>query len=1688
MLFFLPSPGHSYPQHENLNMQLPMRIITRDPIEPSIGDSITPAYKADPKSTQYHETTGDLQQTVDTQPNQRILELLEELDNDPVKIYEYVHNKIDYEPYFGSKKGAIGTYYEKGGNDFDQCSLLISLYRQIGIPCRYIYGVIEIDIETAKNWLGVKTLEAALLRFYYGGIPCKTVIKSQKITVVQIRHCWVEAKVPFFPLSGHPHPEAENTIWIPLDPSFKQYTIFKDIEIIDKLDFSTFDFLSEYISKLRTQTPDLALRDKVDSCLKAYYPEKNLTDALARRDIIPEALDVLPESLKKDITVVGIIDEYSQIPEAYQYALSFSIGNITYKQSTPSLYGQRITISYTPSTEQDIALAQQAGSMYKADLNTIKLRPVLRIEGVPIEEDEDNKSLLTIGDKQNLYITITWPSLHSSVGGQENIQHQLTVGAYYGCGVDMNRVMAEVMEDRTNKLAKARSHIGRDQVSIDDVIGEMLYINSMQYWHKVSLSSDIISKLLDVSYIKYPSIALSFINIYKSTNMNAIGTLVEGMTIDVKGYIYSPVSNNDDQTRIKDFHILNGMTMSTYEHKIFEDIYGVGSVSTMKILQMANEQGIKVHIITGSTIDTILPLLNLEQPIKDTIFREVSHGRLIIIPETILTTERWRGIGYIILDMQTGLGGYIISSAFNGGRTAQELGGFIGELCTNLDQVSSPNFTLSGYIWNEELDQLGRYELKITSNSAIPDILSGVTVHKGVTTERVRDYTIEVYPDVHAPINYHGGSSLDPLMSRYTVFWRWYDENDNEYHEDILWVNKNAHHILFIAIFAAGEEDTLEGGTDCIYAYTLMAVPLSPGGDYIHDYYCYKLQQEPIYVIGGDPLSLQAKAFLSDTLEFEPITVAWIEDMGGTFTLATGSSVIFQPPDNPTKGEIKIYYPPGGSSNLMGGMREIVVKQPAIKIRGPRLAYAAVGDTIDFDADNWHSSCEWKCTPDSVGSINNGSGEFTAEEAGICRVMVVNRGGSVLDAVDVHVIKVDLDVDTDRNGVVDDIADEYGEDIWEEDRGAIYNVNFDRDGSRTNGGEPIPDAIHFDDTGVPVMEDFFIEDTLGRDDEKDIAPLVIRKIDSPIFNKYKLYLKVGEQEDIQRIHIYKKIEADSVNRAIWGAMTGPQPPLEIDITQWIDPSNTNYQGNVVTGDTTFGIEGLCFRFQGTNAPSELKFDGYIDLTLELREGIKVISSDSVCMKVAPWIMLSRDQSSEEIWAQDDGFNNLSFITALDSSGQLHKVTTAVTQWFQDHIEIGFTQRPGGPKTHIVFRLPYDRGPGGSNPIWPLKKLLKRNVGVFQIGSNLGGNKGDYGGNLEVLPPDSTHNKLGRIVLGTPSSTRMQDFLQSQEVQRPIFDIPVGWLKVGHIDEVSSFLASRTIAIADPTTAWNLMTVIPPADRGRSVFFATGAASPISGLASADSLANNRIETGIDHRGQPWRYIRIYQGAEAGTVGFIDTKGLGYITVSRVWKTTSKIIDGTYPEYDIFYWSEDIRYGGGGPAPAPPTWRPQAGDKYVLCQGSKKWITGTPAIVTVEEVLADADFGNLNKIDIQNVIDKDIKPKLQTAISGVSFKKLPALFFGKRGAGFLTNHTAIAFNPGPTNLQPVAGNLYVPEQFCPVDIGSSDIFEKSINATFGASIVKYVDGWYLYHAAGGELHCGTIVKRAVLTINWWENQP
>src|SRR6266852_4585888 len=175
-------------------------------------------------------TAADLVATEDVQITQAIKDLAASLNNQPVAIYNWVRNNIQFVPSYGSIQGSDMTLQTKRGNSFDTASLLIALLRSAGVPARYVYGTIEVPADKAMNWVGGVTVpDAAQNLMGQGGIPNIGVGFAGQIRSIRLEHVWVEAFVDYVPSRGAVN-RNPNT-WVPLDASFKQYQFSQGIDI-----------------------------------------------------------------------------------------------------------------------------------------------------------------------------------------------------------------------------------------------------------------------------------------------------------------------------------------------------------------------------------------------------------------------------------------------------------------------------------------------------------------------------------------------------------------------------------------------------------------------------------------------------------------------------------------------------------------------------------------------------------------------------------------------------------------------------------------------------------------------------------------------------------------------------------------------------------------------------------------------------------------------------------------------------------------------------------------------------------------------------------------------------------------------------------------------------------------------------------------------------------------------------------------------------------------------------------------------------------------------------------------------------------------------------------------------------------------------------------------------------------------
>jgi protein-arginine deiminase len=393
-----------------------------------------------------------------------------------------------------------------------------------------------------------------------------------------------------------------------------------------------------------------------------------------------------------------------------------------------------------------------------------------------------------------------------------------------------------------------------------------------------------------------------------------------------------------------------------------------------------------------------------------------------------------------------------------------------------------------------------------------------------------------------------------------------------------------------------------------------------------------------------------------------------------------------------------------------------------------------------------------------------------------------NAAGAQLSQIHLKLtcLRICLDVDADRDGVVDENNPAKGDWQWgTKGQGAILLAHTDRDHVNS-------DSEYTDRDQDTALLNF-----------KDASLMIARRVGpSDLPSGCKIHLSVS-QDQAQRICIY-----DELNH-VGDELIGPQQAqAKLEHTDQ---------------DTLFFVKGISF--------PDIDFDGLIEIKLSLLKDGETLYSDRVVFRVAPWMMTPNTLSPTLVFVSRlSKGDNEEFIEDLrkvvsQAGAQLDPVPFEFHQddpWMRDEIEIGYTQAPG--KTiHVIFDSPRDRGLDHLAK----RKLISSRFGYVIRKSRHKATKLDSFGNLEISPPVTVNGvtyPLGRLLFGGTRPELMEnprrklkvlrDFFFAQKIQAPV-ELFSDWLSVGHIDEFMNFVPAADakgfkLLMASPDKGYDLL--------------------------------------------------------------------------------------------------------------------------------------------------------------------------------------------------------------------------------------------------------------------------------------------
>lgn len=306
-----------------------------------------------------------------------VSELARGLQYDPIRIFNYVHNHIEYTPYFGLLKGAGQTLLERSGNDFDQAALLVELLEESGYSPEYVYGTMHIPMLDVfyydlPNWLITQVSSAAVETILAnGGIPYA---QSGQVSGYEVDRVWVEVDI-----GGQIHK---------LDPAFKRHYGQAGENVQNMLGYSRSTLLTQaggqtgsgYVQNL-SQTNVFTYLDGLTtnllSALQGDHPNASVEEILGNYGIWSESVTNLPTSLR---FISSTVTNWSSIPDQYCHEVSITHGDMAAAtKKTCEIAGRRLSITY-----EEYGGAKAAGGGDEPKAVPVKAASVSLVKAVAI--------------------------------------------------------------------------------------------------------------------------------------------------------------------------------------------------------------------------------------------------------------------------------------------------------------------------------------------------------------------------------------------------------------------------------------------------------------------------------------------------------------------------------------------------------------------------------------------------------------------------------------------------------------------------------------------------------------------------------------------------------------------------------------------------------------------------------------------------------------------------------------------------------------------------------------------------------------------------------------------------------------------------------------------------------------------------------------------------------------------------------------------------------------------------------------------------------------------------------------------------------------------------------------------------------------------------------------------------------
>ncbi len=567
-----------------------------------------------------------------------VADLARALNHDPLLIYNFIQNNIDYTPYLGAQKGAEQTLIDRSGNDFDQAALMVALLTDSGYTANYMYGVMSMPRIGLANWLGVDPTFTRIQKVLSDASIPNGPINTMNDTL-DVYRIFVQVTI-----------NGANYVF---DPAYKQYDYKTGINIAQAMSYNQADLLSvvnsgatiaaNYVQNLN----ETGLRNQLNaysnnliSTLRSQYPNAEVSDIIGGRKIHQSQLTSLQTSLQFPVSNSGT---WSGIPTQFATTVEIEYNGGDVFGYSSQITGKRLAIFY-PIVSNN--------SYWSHHL------PVLEFDGNMVVSG----NYTATGAVNTMTITVTPPYVGSGTNPNISVStYPLIGGANYAIVSDFGGGVGDGIITKRQKVINEAIANGRSYTDNNVTLNETLNVLGLTWLKEFQATEKMIDHLAGTVRIHHHS----------------IGVMAQeaGYYINLADISVSLDSQHDatDNAPSAGFS-LSGFG-SAYEHGILEQMTGsnVHGISTVKIFELALSQGKKIYSADSSNFSSIQSLLsNYTSDQISQIQGYISSGATVYLPDNgSIGMDRWKGTGYYTVQSVLGQDqesvGFLIKGTYFGG-------------------------------------------------------------------------------------------------------------------------------------------------------------------------------------------------------------------------------------------------------------------------------------------------------------------------------------------------------------------------------------------------------------------------------------------------------------------------------------------------------------------------------------------------------------------------------------------------------------------------------------------------------------------------------------------------------------------------------------------------------------------------------------------------------------------------------------------------------------------------------------------------------------------------------------------------------------------------------------------------------------------------------------------------------------